>query len=45
MNLQTWKLVEYLDIMFPADAGTFKNKKRKQLMAIYLNTRKKRGIV
>jgi hypothetical protein len=44
MNLAKWKLVEYLDAMFPKDKGTFKNKGRTQLLAIYLSVRKKRGI-
>jgi hypothetical protein len=42
MNLAKWKLVEYLDMMFPKDKGTFKQKERRQLLAIYLNTRNKR---
>jgi len=42
MNLQKWKLVEYLDAMFPLDKGTFKNKGKMQLLAIYLSARNKR---
>ena len=36
-------LIEYLDIMYPKDKGTFKNKGKSQLLAIYLKTRKQRG--
>ena len=43
MLLTKWKLVEYLDIMFPKDKGTFKLKGKSQLLAIYLKTRKQRG--
>ncbi len=43
MNLEKWKLVEYLDIMFPKDAGKFKNKCRSQLLALYLKARKGRS--
>lgn len=43
MKLERWKLIEYLDIMFPADAGKFKGKCRSQLLAIYLKARKGRS--
>lgn len=43
MNLEKWKLIEYLDIMFPKDAGKFKWKSREQLLAIYLKARKGRS--